>query len=84
MFGGLGYLLNGNMLIGIWKEYLILRIGPDQARIALKKRHVKAFDITGKPMKGWVMIQEEQVGDDLDLKRWVKQAMDFVTTLPPK
>ncbi|HQR09149.1 MAG TPA: TfoX/Sxy family protein [Gemmatales bacterium] len=84
MFGGLGFLLNGNMLIGVWKEYLVLRLGVAQATEALKQEHVKAFDVTGKPLSGWVMIAEDDIDDDLDLKQWLSQAMEFVGTLPGK
>ena len=52
MFGGVGYLLNGNMLVGVWKDSLIVRLGPDEGDEALKEPHVREFDITGRPMKG--------------------------------
>jgi len=50
MFGGVGFLLNGNMLVGVWKDSLIARLGPDEGDLALLEPHVKEFDITGKPM----------------------------------
>jgi len=53
MFGGIGFLLNGNMLVGVWKDSLIVRLGPDEGEAALLEPHVKEFDITGKPMKNW-------------------------------
>jgi TfoX/Sxy family transcriptional regulator of competence genes len=56
MFGGVGFLLNGNMLVGVWKDSLCVRLGPDQAVEALLDPHVKEFDITGRPMKGWVLV----------------------------
>ncbi|MFT3880197.1 MAG: TfoX/Sxy family protein [Gemmatales bacterium] len=84
MFGGLGFLLNGNMMIGVWKHHLVLRLGAEQAADALKQVHVKAFDITGKPLSGWVMIAEEDIGDDIDLKAWLNQTMEFVGGLPGK
>ena len=52
MFGGVGFLLNGNLLVGVWKESPIVRLGPDQTEEALLEPHVKEFDITGRPMKG--------------------------------
>jgi hypothetical protein len=58
MFGGVCYLLRGNILCGIYKDYLILRLGEEEAAIALRKPGVRAFDITGRPMKGWVMVEE--------------------------
>ena len=56
MFGGIGFLLNGNILVGVWKDSLIVRLGPDEGDEALLEPHVRAFDITGKPMKGWVLV----------------------------
>ena len=52
MFGGVGFLLNGNMLVGVWKDSLIVRLGPDSYEDALLEPHVKEFDITGRAMKG--------------------------------
>ena len=69
MFGGVGFLLNGNMLVGVWKDSLIVRLGPDQGEEALLEPHVKEFDITGRPMKGWVLVEPEGVEDDDQLKR---------------
>jgi TfoX/Sxy family transcriptional regulator of competence genes len=56
MFGGVGFLLNGNMLVGIWKESMIVRLGPDEGDKALMEKHVQEFDITGRPMRGWVLV----------------------------
>jgi TfoX/Sxy family transcriptional regulator of competence genes len=52
MFGGVGFLLNGNMLVGVWKNSLCVRLGPEPAREALLEPHVKEFDVTGRAMKG--------------------------------
>ena len=84
MFGGICCLLNGNMVCGVYKDFLILRIGADEAEAAMKKPSVKAFDITGRPMKGWVMVAEEGIGDDAQLKDWLQKAKKFVAALPAK
>ena len=84
MFGGMGYLLRGNMCLGIWKDSLILRLGESQAGKALKKKNVKPFDITGRAMKGWVMVTPSGMKTNADLKRWVTLAIDFVIQLPRK
>jgi len=84
MFGGVGFLLNGNMLVGVWKESLIVRLGPETGEEALLEPHVKEFDITGKPMKGWVMVGPEGAEDDDQLKGWIERATKFVKTLPAK
>ena len=51
LFGCVGFLLNGNLLVGVWKDSLCVRLGPDQAEEALLEPHVQEFDITGRPMK---------------------------------
>ena len=84
MFGGICHLLNGNMLGGVLHDYLILRLGEEGAWEALKKPYVRRFDITGKPMKGWVMIAGSGVATDKELSAWLKKARRFVETLPPK
>jgi TfoX/Sxy family transcriptional regulator of competence genes len=84
MFGGIGFLLNGNLLVGVWKDSLIVRLGPNEGEEALKEPHVKEFDITGKPMKGWVLVEPEGVEDDHHLKDWIKRAVKFVGALPAK
>ena len=84
MFGGIGFLLNGNMLVGVWKQSLIARLGPEQGKAALRAPHVGPFDITGRPMKGWVLIEPDGVESDRQLSAWVDKAIDFVETLPGK
>lgn len=83
MFGGTCHLINGNMMCGVYKDYLILRLGEAQAEKALDQSHVKPFDITGRPMKGWVMVEEAGYkGAALD--QWLEKARRFAETLPPK
>lgn len=84
MFGGVGFLLNGNMLVGVWKTALIVRVGPDAYDAALLEPHVREFDITGKPMKGWVLVEPEGVDDDGQLQSWIERATKFVKMLPAK
>ena len=84
MFGGIGFLLQGNMLVGVWKNSLIVRVGPDGYEDALLEAHVKEFDITGRPMKGWVLVEPEGVEDDDQLKGWIQQAVKFVGKLAKK
>ncbi|MFC2084691.1 TfoX/Sxy family protein [Bacteroidota bacterium] len=84
MFGGMGFILNGNMCFGVHKNFLILRLGEETAEKALQKKQVRAFDITERPMKGWIMISIDNFKDDLDLKIWTERAISFVKTLPPK
>ncbi|MBM4070725.1 MAG: TfoX/Sxy family protein [Planctomycetes bacterium] len=84
MFGGLGFLHHGNMLVAVWKDSLIARLGRDEAEEALLEPHVRPFDITGKAMKGWVMVERESVADEAAVKDWVSRALAFVATLPAK
>jgi TfoX/Sxy family transcriptional regulator of competence genes len=84
MFGGVGFLLNGKLLVGVWKDSLCVRLGPEQAEKALPEPHVKEFDITGRPMKGWVLVEPEGVTADDQLKGWIRQAVNFVGKLPAK
>ena len=84
MFGCICFLLNGNALVGVWKDRLIGRLGPDEGEAALREPHVRAFDITGKSMKNWVAVETEGVEDDDQLVSWIERAMKFVKTLPKK
>ena len=84
MFGGVGFLLNGNMLVGVWKNSLIVRLGEDDHEAALSEPHVREFDITGRPMKGWILVEAEGVAEDEEVKAWIKRATKFVKTLPAK
>lgn len=83
MFGGMCYLMNGNMAFGIHKDFLILRLGPKAAAEALKKPSVRPFDITGRPIQGWVMVEESGFRGE-KLAQWLEEARAFAQTLPPK
>ena len=84
MFGCICFLLNGNALGGVWKDRLIVRIGSDEGEAALRKPHVRAFDITGKSMKNWVAIEPEGVEKDEQLKDSIQRAAKFVRKLPKR
>lgn len=84
MFGGIGWLLNGNMCVGVYKDWLIIRVGEKTAAGIFKKKHVKPMDITGKPMKGWAMVAPEGYEADDELKKFIDLAVNFVKTLPAK
>jgi TfoX/Sxy family transcriptional regulator of competence genes len=84
MFGGVCHMLNGNMFCGVYKDYLILRLGKEKAQIALKSAHVKPFDITGKPMTGWVMVGGKGFEREAELEVWLREARAFAESLPTK
>ena len=84
MFGGVGFLLSGNMLVGIWRDSLIARVGMETAEESINDEFVGPFDVTGRPMKGWLMVEPEGVDTDQQLRRWLDLALEFVRTLPAK
>ena len=84
MFGGICHLLGGNMFCGVYKNFLILRLGEKESRESMSQPFVRSFDITGKPMKGWVMVEKEGFKSDEALKAWLIKAKEFVGTLPSK
>jgi len=84
LFGCICWLLNGNVLVGVWKKSLIVRLGSEEGEDALLEPHVGPFDITGKAMKGWVVVAPEGIDDDDHLVRWIQRAVKFVATLPAR
>ena len=71
MFGGIGYLLNGNMACGVNKNELIIRVGPDDYETALEEPHTRHFDLTGRPMRGWEVVLPEGCTSDEALRQWI-------------
>ena len=84
MFGGVGFLVNGNMACGVHKDSLIVRVGPEAYQAALDKEHAGVFDMTGRPMTGWVMVSAPGFVTESDLSGWVQQGLEFALSLPPK
>jgi hypothetical protein len=84
MFGGLAFLLNGNMFVGIVGSTLMARVGADRHRDALAVAHVREMDFTGRPMKGYVFIDPPGLAEDRDLAAWVSWCAGFAATLPVK
>lgn len=84
MFGGLAFLLNGNMCCGVTKDQLMLRLGEQGTAEALTQPHARPMDFTGKPMKGMVFVAPAGLASDEDLRGWVERAVAFVSTLPAK
>lgn len=84
MFGCICFLLNGNALVGVWMDRLIARLGPDEGEAALRESHVRAFDITGRPMRNWVAVESGGIDEDDQLNGWIDRAIQFVKTLPRK
>ena len=84
MFGGVGFLIHGNMACGVHKEDMIVRADPEKHEKLLQKSHAKPFDITGKPMKGWLLVESDGCKTSKQLNTWVKEGIEFALTLPPK
>ncbi|WP_226645438.1 TfoX/Sxy family protein [Microbulbifer variabilis] len=82
MFGGLAFMLNGNMACGVVGEELMVRVGPDNYQDALAERYTRPMDFTGRPLKGMVYVEEDAVEQDLD--QWVNRGVEFAGSLPPK
>ena len=83
MFGGTGYMLNGNMTAGVYGDELIVRLSPEEGAEALALPTVRPFDISKNPMSGWLLVGSEGL-DDESLVDWLERARDFVVGLPPK
>jgi TfoX/Sxy family transcriptional regulator of competence genes len=84
MFGGLSFLVDGNMCVGVIGDELIVRIGLDATEAALERPGSRLFDFSGRPMKGWITVEPDALQDDEALAGWVGSALAFVRTLPPK
>jgi len=84
MFGGLAFLVDGNMCVGVIGEELIARVGLDGTDAALERPGSRLFDFSGRPMKGWITVDPAALEDDDALAAWIDDALGFVRTLPPK
>jgi hypothetical protein len=82
MFGGFGFILNGNMACGVHGDGLIVRLGPEKYQDALAQSHTRVFDLTGKPMSGWIVVDPAGLVEDAVLRQWVLQGLEFAQTLP--
>jgi TfoX/Sxy family transcriptional regulator of competence genes len=84
MFGGIAFMVGGNMACGVLGEDLIVRLGDEEGEKALQEDGVRPFDFTGKPMKGIVYVSPERTSDDSGLTEWVEAGADHAASLPPK
>ena len=81
MFGCVGFFLHGNLACGVHDSELIVRLGADAAESALGEPGTRPFDLSGRPMKGWLLVQ---VQDDKSLSRWIKRGIAYAAGLPRK
>jgi TfoX/Sxy family transcriptional regulator of competence genes len=84
MFGGIAFMVGGNMACGVLGEDLIVRLDKEESEKALGEDGVRPFDFTGKAMKGIVYVSPERTSDDAGLAEWVEAGADYATSLPPK
>ncbi len=84
MFGGIAFMLHGNMAVGISGDELMVRVGPEAYDDALAQPHARVFDMTGRVMRGWVVVAAEGIADDGALGDWVRRGADYARSLPPK
>jgi hypothetical protein len=84
MFGGIAFLHGGNMAVGVTGDDLMVRVGPDATDRALVRPGTRIFDMTGRPMCGWIVVTGEAVAEDEELDAWVDEGHAFAASLPPK
>lgn len=85
MFGGLAFLLHGNMAVGVsGGGGLMVRVGPEGTDAALARPGARLFDMTGRPMRGWIVVDPSALADDQVLGEWIDEGYGFAAELPPK
>ncbi len=84
MFGGVCFMINGNMCVGTWKGSLIVRLDKSEYGRMLAEPHVKPADMNGRAMRGWVLVEPAGIESDDDLAAWVERAVKFTDSLPAK
>ena len=84
MFGGLAFMVSGNMCCGVLGGDLMARVGPGQYASVLRLPHARPMDFTGKPLKGFVYVGHEGIASDHELTVWVERCLEFAGSLPPK
>lgn len=84
MFGGLAFMVQGNLCVGVLGDELMVRVGPAQYPDALSGPGCRAMDFTGRPMRGMVMVSHETLSEDPDLTLWIQRALTFCRSLPAK
>jgi TfoX/Sxy family transcriptional regulator of competence genes len=85
MFGGVAFLVAGNLCAGVYGDELIARVGNESAaELLATEAGVRPCDITGRPMRAWVLVSPEAIAEEQDLERWLRRAEAFASSLPPK
>lgn len=84
MFGGIAFMLNGNMCCGVVNDDLMVRVGPEGFDEVMERPHVRPMDFTGRPMTGFIFVDTGGTSATDDLEFWVQKGVSFAETLPPK
>ena len=84
MFGGIAFMVNGNMTVGVVKDDLMVRVGKDYYDQALQEDFTREMDFTGRPLRGMIFVSAEGISDDNVLHYWINRGLEFTQTLPPK
>jgi TfoX/Sxy family transcriptional regulator of competence genes len=86
MFGGIAFLLNGNLCVGVLKEEMIARMSHEAAEAALSRPGTRPFQVStrSKPMAGWLYVSVDVLKTAATLRKWVDECVTFAAALPPK
>ncbi|MBM4381947.1 MAG: TfoX/Sxy family protein [Deltaproteobacteria bacterium] len=84
MFGGVAFMANGNMAVGIIRDELMVRVGPEAYDAAIALPHARPMDFTGRPMRGFVQVAPAGFEDDADLRAWIARGVAFAVTQQKK
>jgi TfoX/Sxy family transcriptional regulator of competence genes len=84
MFGGIAFMVGGNMAVGVTGDELMVRLDPADSEKALTEEGVRVFDMTGRPMKGWILVSADRTSGEAGLSEWVEAGADYAASLPPK
>jgi TfoX/Sxy family transcriptional regulator of competence genes len=82
MFGGVAFMVRGHMTVGIVKDELMVRVGPEAYEKLVHEPHARRMDFTGRPMKGFLFVAPEGLERDADLERWIERGLQYATSLP--
>lgn len=84
MFGGIAYMVQGNMCVGIIQDSLMVRVGKKNYEEMLNQPHAQIMDFTGRPMRGFVTVAPEGIESAQDLTNWLQRGLDYALSLPAK
>lgn len=84
MFGGIGFMVGGNMAVGVGDDDLMVRVGKETYDEALTRPGVREFDMSGRPMRGWVLVSDKGYSTEIDLRYWLDRGVAYAASLPPK